>query len=72
MLQLAGVDRLFREDQLLLWGVPATGVVVETLLDRGVDGDVAEAEAAIERFRQRQPMTVWRYVTSGCCGSGLS
>ncbi len=26
------------------------GVLVETLLDRGADGDVAEAEAAIERL----------------------
>jgi hypothetical protein len=33
-----------------MWGVPATGVLVETLLDRGTDGDVAEAEAAIERL----------------------
>jgi hypothetical protein len=33
---------------LLGWGVCATGVLVETLLDRGADGDVAEAEAAIE------------------------
>ena len=33
-----------------MWGVPATGVLVETLLDRGADGDVAEAEAAIERL----------------------
>ena len=46
----AAVDHLFREGQLLLWGVPATGVLVETLLDRGADGDVAEAEAAIERL----------------------
>ena len=46
----ATVDHLFREGQLLLWGVPATGVLVETLLDRGADGDVAEAEAAIERL----------------------
>ena len=30
--------------------VPATGVLVETLLDRGADGDVVEAEAAIERL----------------------
>jgi hypothetical protein len=30
-----------------LWGVPATGVLVETLLDRGADGDMAEVEAAI-------------------------
>ena len=46
----AAGDDLFREGQLLGWGIPATGVLVETLLDRGGDGDVAEAEAAIERF----------------------
>jgi hypothetical protein len=44
------VDHLFREGRLLMWGIPATGVLVETLLDRGADGDVAEAEAAIERL----------------------
>ena len=44
------VEHLFREGQLLFWGVPATGVLVETLLDRLADGDVAEAEAAIERL----------------------
>jgi hypothetical protein len=43
-------DDLFREGLLLAWGVPATGVLVETLLDRGTDADVAEAEAAIERL----------------------
>ena len=43
-------DDLVREGQLLQWGIPATGVLVETLLDRGADGDVAEAEAAIERL----------------------
>jgi len=43
-------DHLFRERQLLMWGIPATGVLVETLLDRSADGDVAEAEAAIERL----------------------
>jgi class 3 adenylate cyclase len=47
----AAVDHLFREGRLLLWGVSATGVLVETLLvERGADGDVAEAEAAIERL----------------------
>jgi class 3 adenylate cyclase len=46
----AAVDHLFREGQLLEWGIPATGVLVETLLDRGADIDVAEAEAAIERL----------------------
>jgi hypothetical protein len=49
-LMRAALDHLFREGRLLLWGVPATGVLVETLLDRGADGDVAEAEAAIERL----------------------
>ena len=46
----AAVDDLFREGQLLLWGIAATGVLVETLLDRGADGDVVEAEAAIDRL----------------------
>jgi hypothetical protein len=49
-LMRASVDHLFREGRLLLWGVAATGVLVETLLDRGADGDVAEAEAAVERL----------------------
>ena len=49
-LMRAAVDHLFREGQLLVWGIPATRVLVETLLDRGADGDVAEAEAAIERL----------------------
>jgi class 3 adenylate cyclase len=49
-LMRAAVDHLFREGRLLVWGIPATGVLVETLLDRSADGDVAEAEAAIERL----------------------
>jgi hypothetical protein len=44
------VDHLVREGQLLEWGIPATGVLVQTLLDRGTDADVAEAEAAVERL----------------------
>jgi hypothetical protein len=47
-LMRAALDHLSREGQLAGWGVAATGVLVETLLDRGADGDVAEAEAAIE------------------------
>ena len=46
----AAVEQLVREGRLLTWGIPATGVLVEALLDRGADGDVAEAEAAIERL----------------------
>ena len=49
-LMRASTDRLVREGQLLAWGVPATGVLAQTLLDRGADGDAAEAEAAIERL----------------------
>jgi hypothetical protein len=49
-LMCAALDHLVREGQLLGWGVPATGVLVETLLDRGADGDVAEAKTAIERL----------------------
>ena len=49
-LMFAVVDQLVREGQMPSWGIPATGVLVETLLDRGAEGDVAEAEAAIERL----------------------
>jgi hypothetical protein len=41
---------MFRDERLLAWGVPATGVLVEILLDRRADGDLVEAEAAIERL----------------------
>jgi hypothetical protein len=50
VLMRAAVEDLAREGRLLCGGTPATGVLVETLLDRGTDGDVAEAEAAIERL----------------------
>jgi class 3 adenylate cyclase len=49
-LMRAAVDHLFREGRLLAWSAPTTGVLVETLLDRGADIDVAEAETAIERL----------------------
>ena len=49
-LMRAAVEELVREGQLLSWGIPATGVLVETLLDRGSERDVAEAEAAIEHL----------------------
>jgi class 3 adenylate cyclase len=53
-LMRAAVDHSVREGQLMAWGVVTTGVLVETLLDRGADGDsegdLAEAEAAIERL----------------------
>ena len=46
----AAVDHLFREEQLLNQCLPVTGVLVETLLDRGKESDVSEAEAAVERL----------------------
>ena len=49
-LMRAATDHLFRSGQLLGWGIPATGVLVETLLDRGNDDDLAETGAAIERL----------------------
>jgi hypothetical protein len=50
-LMRAAVDHLFRQGELLLgYGIPATGVLVETLLARSAENDVAEAEAAIERL----------------------
>ena len=48
-LMRAAVDRLFREGRLA-WSAATTGALVETLLDRGAESDVAEAEAAIERM----------------------
>jgi hypothetical protein len=50
LLKPSAADHLFRDGKLLAWGLPATGVLVETLLDRGADGDVAEAGAAIDRL----------------------
>jgi hypothetical protein len=50
-LMRAAADQLIREGQLLGWGLPVTGVLVETLLDRGAESDLAEAQAAIERFQ---------------------
>jgi class 3 adenylate cyclase len=49
-LMRTAVDHLFRDGRLRVHGIPATGVLVETLLDRGTDIDVAEADAAIERL----------------------
>lgn len=46
----AAIDQLAREEQLLVWGTAATSILVETLLDCADDGDVVEAEAAIDRL----------------------
>ncbi|CRZ15771.1 AAA family ATPase [Mycolicibacterium neworleansense] len=46
----AALDQLAREGQLLAWGTPTTAVVAEALIDRGADGDLATAEAVIDRL----------------------
>ena len=46
----AAFDRLVREERLLGWGIPATGVLVETLLERGSPSDLTEAGVAIEQL----------------------
>src|SRR6185437_7086498 len=51
-LMRAALDDLVREGQLLSWGVPATGIFVDTLLARGDDVDLVEAEAAMGRLDQ--------------------
>jgi class 3 adenylate cyclase len=49
-LMRAAVDHLFRDGRLLVWGVAATGVLVETLLDHEPDSGIVESEAAIARL----------------------
>jgi hypothetical protein len=49
----AAMDDLFRSGQLGSC-VPATGLLVETPLERGANGDVTEAEAAIARLTAAQ------------------
>src|SRR6478672_5138284 len=48
--QTTATNHLRRDGHLLLWSVPATAVLVQTLLNRGTNIDVAEAEAAIKRL----------------------
>ena len=47
-------QQLFRHRQLWAWALPATGVLVETLLGRGANGDSTEAEGAVERLATAQ------------------
>ncbi|OBJ50008.1 AAA family ATPase [Mycobacterium sp. 1423905.2] len=43
-------DDLFRDGRLQAYGAVATGVLVEALLNRRAEGDLAEAETAVERL----------------------
>jgi hypothetical protein len=49
----AAIDDLFRSGELLYCVAP-TSVLVETLLERGANGDVIDAEAAIARLAAAQ------------------
>ena len=52
------VNDMLQEGQLA-YAVSATNVVVETLLDRGADGDVAEAQNVIERLANLETEEGW-------------
>ena len=57
-LMRAATDQLVREGQLLAWGTPATGVLAQTLLDRGADGDTPKPRPSSSGWRMRQPMRI--------------
>jgi hypothetical protein len=60
-LMRATVDHLFAKGSGLGWGLPATGALVESLLDCGSADHVTEAEAAIERLageRAEEPLAI--------------
>ena len=62
-LSRASIDYMFETGAMLSHGIGTT-VLVEPLLDRGGDGDLQEAQAAIERLAAT-------YCTNfPCCGYG--
>jgi hypothetical protein len=67
--RLTPVDHLFREGRLLILGIPARGVLVQTLLDRGADGDVDEA--AITRLADAPADDGLVIRKTGCYGGAL-
>ncbi|OBI91837.1 adenylate/guanylate cyclase domain-containing protein [Mycobacterium sp. 1245805.9] len=52
------VEELCREERIgyCVWGI---GVLVETLLERGAEGDLAEAQEAMDRLANLRPDDVW-------------
>jgi hypothetical protein len=66
--QLSSISK-YHENREHGWCIQATGVLVEALLDRGADGDVAEADAAIDRLAVARSTNVSRRARS-CCGYG--
>jgi hypothetical protein len=71
-LMRAAVDDLVREGQLLVWGVPATGVLVETLLDRGTDSAVTRSrgrDRTVSRRASRRGSGDTRDLAAAAAGS---
>jgi hypothetical protein len=62
----AAVDDVFDAGQFG-WCIPLTGMFVETLLTRGGEADLQEAQTAIERLAAART-TKWWTARSGCCG----
>ena len=61
------VDELHQAGRLG-YGVWGTGVLVETLLERGAEGDLAEAQEAIDRLANLPADKIRRCARSRCCG----
>ena len=61
------VDGLLRAGRLP-YGVIGAGILVETLLEGGAEGDLAEAQVAIDRLANRRQQKIGRYCRSRCCG----
>lgn len=61
------LDDLFWAGQLIhaMWGTP---ILVETLLARGSDGDIADAQGAIDRLENLPDDDGSVVCISGCCG----
>jgi tetratricopeptide (TPR) repeat protein len=57
-LMRAAVDDLFNRGQLG-WCVPPTGILVETLLARAAEGDLEEAQAAIDKLADVRANDGW-------------
>jgi hypothetical protein len=56
-----------RQANRLGFGVWAVGLLVETLLERGRDGDLAEARVEIDWLANLSADQRSRYATSRCC-----
>ena len=70
-LMRSAADYVFRGESCALECL-STDLLVETLLDRGDDGDVAEAEAAIQRLAGTRAEEVMAIRDIWLCGYGLS